>query len=104
MSRKFIPQQYFTSIINLLNSILSPYVKPNTLNDPLAISALIYACSSHLLAAGTVLGKLLLMASATVEFIPLGQETLRTDWLLTFKADEALLMPHFMLVLDILRP
>lgn len=70
----------------------------------LGISALAYACSSHLLAAGTVLGELLLMACAAVEFVPFGQETLRTDWLLALKADEALLMPHFVLVLHILRP
>lgn len=57
-----------------------------------------------LLAASTVLSELLLMACAAVEFIPLGQETLRADWLLALKADEALLMPHFMLVLHVLRP
>lgn len=70
----------------------------------LGISALLYPCIRHLLAASTVLSELLLMACAAVEFIPLGQETLRADWLLALKADEALLMPHFMLVLHVLRP
>lgn len=56
-----------------------------------------------LLAAKTVLGKLLLMARGAVDVVPLGQETLRAYWLLAFEAGEALLVPHFVLVLNILR-
>lgn len=58
---------------------------------------------SYLLAAKTVLGKLLLMARGAVDVVSLGQETLRAYWLLAFEASEALLVPHFVLVLHILR-
>lgn len=57
---------------------------------------------SYLLAAKAVLGKLLLMARGTVDVVPLGQEAFRTDWLLAIEASEALLMPHFVLVLHVL--
>lgn len=56
-----------------------------------------------LFAAGTVLGKLLLMAGSAVHLITLGQEALGVDWLLALKADETLFMPDFMLVLHIFR-
>lgn len=71
-------------------------MKPNALNDPLF--------GYYLFAPSAVLGKLLFMATAAVEIVPFGQETLRTDWLLALKTGEALLMPHFVLVLYILRP
>lgn len=57
---------------------------------------------TDLFAAGTVLGKLLLMAASAVHLITLGQEALAADWLLALKADETLFMPDFMLVLHIL--
>lgn len=56
-----------------------------------------------LFAAGTVLGKLLLMAGSAVHIVTLGQEALAADGLLALKADETLFMPDFMLVLHILR-
>lgn len=55
-----------------------------------------------LLAVVALLGKLLVMAWSAVDVVSFGQEALRADWLLTFKAGEALLMPHFVLVLHIL--
>lgn len=55
-----------------------------------------------LLAAGTVLGELLLVARSAVEVIALGQEAQRADWLLALEAGEALLMPDLMLILHIL--
>lgn len=58
---------------------------------------------TDLFAAGTVLGKLLLMAASAVHLITLGQEALGVDWLLALKADETLFMPDFMLVLHIFR-
>lgn len=75
---------------------MSPCVKSKALSDPLV--------GNYLLATSAVLSELLLMASAAVEIVPFGQETLRTDWLLALKAGEALLMPHFVLILYILRP
>lgn len=48
------------------------------------------------------LGKLLVMAGSTVDVITLGQEALCADWLLAFKACEAFLMPHLVLVLHVL--
>lgn len=55
-----------------------------------------------LLAVKALLGKLLVVAWSAVDIVPFGQEALRADWLLTFKAGEALLMPHLVLVLHIL--
>lgn len=49
-----------------------------------------------------MLGKLLLMAGGAEDVVPLGEETLRADWLLAFEAGEALLMPHLVLVLHVL--
>lgn len=55
-----------------------------------------------LLAVVALLGKLLVMAGSAVDVITFSQEALRADWLLTFKAGEALLMPHLVFVLHIL--
>lgn len=49
------------------------------------------------------LGKLLVMAGSTVDVIPFGQEALRADRLLALEAGEAFLVPHFVLVLHVLR-
>lgn len=49
-----------------------------------------------------MLSKLLLMAGSAVHIVTLGQEALGADGLLALKADEALFMPDFMLVLHIL--
>ncbi len=43
------------------------------------------------------------MAGGAVDVITLGEEALRADWLLAFKAGEAFLVPHLVLVLHILR-
>lgn len=48
------------------------------------------------------LGKLLVMAGTAVDVITFGQETLCADWLLAFKAGEAFLVPHLVLVLHVL--
>lgn len=56
----------------------------------------------YLLAVEAFLGKLLVMAGSTEDVFTLGQETLRADRLLAFKAGEALLMPHLVLVLHVL--
>lgn len=55
-----------------------------------------------LLALEALLGKLLVMAGSTVDVITFGQEALRTDRLLALKAGEAFLMPHLVLVLNVL--
>lgn len=55
-----------------------------------------------LLAVEAFLGKLLVVARSAVDVLTLGQEALRADWLLAFEAGEALLVPHFVLVLHVL--
>lgn len=55
-----------------------------------------------LLAVKALLSKFLVVARSAVDVVPFGQEALRADRLLAFKAGEALLMPHFVLVLHIL--
>lgn len=57
-----------------------------------------------LLAVETLLGKLLVVAGSAVDVFPFGQEALRSDGLLAFKAGEAFLVPHLVLVLHILGP
>ena len=52
----------------------------------------------------TLLGKLLVVAGSAVDVFPFGQEALRADGLLAFKAGEAFLVPHLVLVLHILGP
>lgn len=56
----------------------------------------------YLLAVEAFLGKLLLMAGRAVHVFTLGQEALRADWLVTFNAFEAVLVPHLVLVLHVL--
>lgn len=55
-----------------------------------------------LLAVEAFLSKLPVMAGSTVDVISLGQEALCADRLLAFKAGEAFLMPHLVLVLHVL--
>lgn len=56
----------------------------------------------YLLAVEAFLGELPVMAGSTVDVITLGQEALSADRLLAFKAGEAFLMPHLVLILHIL--
>lgn len=58
----------------------------------------------HLLAVEAFLGKLLFMARRAVDVITFGHKTLCADWLIAFKAFEAFLVPHLVLVLHILGP
>lgn len=57
---------------------------------------------TYILALGAGLGKLMLMAGDTVEFITLGEEAPRSNHLLALAAGEAVLVPHHLLVLNIL--
>lgn len=56
----------------------------------------------YLLAVKALVGKLLFMAGGAVDVIALSQEALRADWLPAFKALEAVLVPHLVLVLHTL--
>lgn len=51
-----------------------------------------------------LLGKFGVVAGSAVDVIALGQEAFGADWLLTFEAFEAVLMPHLVLVLHTLSP
>lgn len=57
---------------------------------------------TYVLALSTGLGKLVLMAGDTVEFITLGEEAPRSNHLLALAAGEAVLVPDHLLVLNIL--
>lgn len=57
---------------------------------------------TYILALSTGLGKLVLMAGDTVEFITLGEEAPRSNHLLALAAGEAVLVPDHLLVLNIL--
>lgn len=57
---------------------------------------------TYVLALSAGLGKLVLMAGDTVEFIALGEEAPRSNHLLALAAGEAVLVPDHLLVLNIL--
>lgn len=57
---------------------------------------------TYILALSTGLGKLVLVAGDTVEVITLGEEAPRSNHLLALAAGEAILVPHHLLVLNIL--
>lgn len=56
----------------------------------------------YLLAVEALVGKLLFMAGGAVDVITFSQEALRADGLPAFKALEAVLVPHLVLVLHTL--
>lgn len=58
--------------------------------------------TTYILALHTVLGKLMLMAGDTVEFISFGEEAGGANHLLALAASEAVLVPDGLLVLHIL--